>query len=164
MEWWWAVLLSLVGLKLVDVLWTASRGASAGVNSHGRTEEDPLLELFEAALDDRPDRVDALVRRGANANACVRDQTPLHMAVSHGSVGAARALLAHGASPNARFKDWTPLMLAARRGDLELVRLLVDHGAEIDASDDDGLTPSRIADAAGHSAVVDLLDEGRSTG
>ncbi|KAL2862632.1 ankyrin repeat domain-containing protein [Aspergillus lucknowensis] len=51
----------------------------------------------------------------------------------------------------------TVLALASWRGHVELVRVLIARGADVNAVDEDGLTPLWGAKAEGHSEVVDVL-------
>lgn len=70
----------------------------------------------------------------------------------------AAMLLANGADPNQpEPRGDSTLHVAAARGSLELVEMLVRKGAEVHRVDDEGLTPLRRAEAAGHEAVAALL-------
>jgi truncated hemoglobin YjbI len=83
----------------------------------------------QCASETGPEVVRALVRAGANVNACggVMRATPLHM--------------------------------AARRGYVEIARALLDCGAAIAARDSKGVTPLQRAVNCCRDAVVQLLEE-----
>ena len=68
--------------------------------------------------------------------------TPLHAAVSSGSVELTKFLIGKGSDVNALgevFKT-PPLLIAAQNSDAEIVRLLLDSGADIDAINESGQT------------------------
>ncbi|MEO8777937.1 MAG: ankyrin repeat domain-containing protein [Rhodanobacter sp.] len=90
-----------------------------------------------------------LLQRGADPfGPDAHDQTPLHLAASHGHGELLRALLACGCDPNARDSDQrTPLFAALEHGAgaLPLVRSLIAHGANPEAADTHGETPLGLA-------------------
>ena len=49
------------------------------------------------------------------------------------------------------------LMTAVRRGHMETVRALLSGGANVNAATDSGSTARMLAEAAGHSDIVDVL-------
>jgi ankyrin repeat protein len=81
---------------------------------------------------DGPEVVRALVRAGADVNACggVARPTALHMAARRGHVEIARALLDSGAAVNARDrKGDTPLQRAINCRKNGVSQLLLERGA-----------------------------------
>jgi truncated hemoglobin YjbI len=102
-------------------------------NVQGRGDHAPLYCVAnECASQTGPDVVQALVRAGADVNACggVTRATALHMAARRGHVEIARALLDSGAALNAldRRGD-TPLQRAINCRKTGVSQLLRDRGA-----------------------------------
>ncbi len=86
----------------------------------------------ECASETGPDVVRALLRAGADVNACagVTRATPLHLAARRGHAAIARALLDAGAAIDARdSKGDTPLQRAINCRKAAVVELLVERGA-----------------------------------
>jgi truncated hemoglobin YjbI len=102
-------------------------------NIHGRGDHTPLYCVAnECASETGPKVVHALVRAGADVNACggVTRATALHMAARRGHVGIARALLESGAALNARDrKGDTPLQRANNCRKDRVSQLLIERGA-----------------------------------
>lgn len=66
-----------------------------------------------------------------------------------------RRLVEIGVDANHRDNsDWTPLHYAARRGDVSSIPILVDAGADVEALDEDGISPL-------HRAIASLSGEVR---
>jgi hemoglobin len=101
-------------------------------NIRGRGGHTPLYCVAnECALEAGPDVVRALVRAGADVNACggVTRATALHMAARRGHVEIARALLDSGAALNARdCKGDTPLQRAINCRKKGVSQLLLERG------------------------------------
>lgn len=66
-------------------------------------------------------------------------------------------LLEAGADANVESLSGPIIVAAAVRGNADIVALLIDHGADIEAQNNDGLTPIVEAARNGHLAVVELL-------
>ncbi|MCJ1380862.1 hypothetical protein MMC17_003971 [Xylographa soralifera] len=69
---------------------------------------------------------------------------PLNCAAANGNEEIAELLLAAGANiqmPSVSNSNFTALHHAAATGQSQMIRLLIRHGAEIDAIDDNGITP-----------------------
>jgi truncated hemoglobin YjbI len=102
-------------------------------NIQGRGEHTPLYSVAnECASETGPEVVRALVRAGADVNACggVTRATALHMAARRGHVGIARALLDSGAALNALDrKGDTPLQRAINCRKTGVSQLLRERGA-----------------------------------
>uniref|UniRef100_A0A5K3FKB6 SOCS box domain-containing protein n=1 Tax=Mesocestoides corti TaxID=53468 RepID=A0A5K3FKB6_MESCO len=93
------------------------------------------------------DAVVALVRAGADVNACDRTgQCPIHFSVKDKFYPAVECLLMAGADPNKRVHLTTPLHIAAELGDSKLVRLLLLHGAFPSPTDARGFKPIDLVD------------------
>ncbi|MGH9838002.1 MAG: ankyrin repeat domain-containing protein [Blastocatellia bacterium] len=96
-----------------------------------------------------------LIERGADVNAVSRHPlgvTPLHAALFGRQIETARLLIEHGADVNARRggkgwprSGWTALHYAAGYGLIELIEPLLARSADLDALDDEGRTPLRVA-------------------
>ncbi len=108
-----------------------------------------------------------LISRGGNINAVSKHAmniTPLHAALFGGRVEAAKVLVAAGAAVTPRRggsgwprAGWTALHYCAGYGLAELVGPLIDRGADINALDDEGKTPLRVAIESNQLEVADLL-------
>ncbi len=105
-------------------------GVDPNIQGRGRT---PLYCVAnECSSETGPEVVRALVRAGADVNACggVTRATALHMAARRGHVEIARALLDSGAAVNARDrKGDTPLQRAINCRKNGLSQLLLERGA-----------------------------------
>src|SRR5690606_20013017 len=105
----------------------------------------------------------ALIARGVDLGAAHGGLTPLLAATRdswHGRPEAVMTLLANGADPRVRDQDGnTPLHHAARSSDPGVAALLRDAAAELEAVNDDGLTPLGSACAAGNWRLARFLLE-----
>lgn len=108
-----------------------------------------------------------LIAQGGNLNAVSKhamNVTPLHAALFGRRVEAAKALVAAGADVTAKRggsgwprAGWTALHYCAGYGFTELVKPLIERGADINALDDEGKTPLRVAIESAQQEVADLL-------
>ena len=107
-------------------------GVDPNIQGRGRT---PLYCVANECASERgPEVVCALVRAGADVNACagVTRATALHMAARRGHVEIARALLDSGAAANARDrKGDTPLQRAINCRKNGVSQLLLERGAPL---------------------------------
>lgn len=117
-------------------------------------------ELFAAIYANSPERVEAIIKKGADVNAtdeCGR--TALARAAEKGHTEIVKLLLDHGAHANTASGGigCTALMLAAGKGHTEVVELLLNKGADVDAINNCGRTALMEASREGHTEVVELL-------
>jgi len=122
---------------------------------------DGSTPLLWASYHDDIEKVDALLRAGANVNAANDlGATPLWAACQNGSEAMVRKLLAAGANPNlALLAGETPLMVAARSGYAGIVEQLLNKDASVSARGARGQTALMWAAAQKHPDVVKLLLE-----
>lgn len=84
--------------------------------------------------------------------------TPLHVAVSQGRLGAARALISSGADVHASDESGhTAVIMAAAFGHLQVLTLLLECSGDPSAANCKGGTPLHFAAAKGHLAAVKCL-------
>ncbi|HET7028127.1 MAG TPA: ankyrin repeat domain-containing protein [Candidatus Limnocylindrales bacterium] len=125
---------------------------------------DPPLDLHEAAIAGRADRVVAVLRSGVDVGArSVDGFTALHFAAFFADEATARVLLEHGADATAVADNASavaPLHSAAAAGNVAVARLLLDAGADPNARQAGGFVPLHAAADNGDDALVSLLLEG----
>ena len=80
----------------------------------------------------------------------------IHEAAFNGDIEAVKQHLAAGTDVNTKDDGWTPLHLAAYR-DKKIAELLIAEGADVNAKDEDGVTPQHLAAELGHKEIVELL-------
>ena len=80
-------------------------------------------------------------------------------AVNLGDIDAVKKLLARGAPINVKDKHLgrNPLIMAAMNGRAEIAGILLERGADPNATDMEGWTPMRYADAYGYEEIVEML-------
>ena len=120
--------------------------------------------LHNAAYNGDVERVDVLLKQGAEANEQWAGWgIPLHTAAKMGHTEIVRELIKAGSDVNARtttFNSWsTPLHYAAENGHTDIVRILLDAGSEVNAKNKHGSTPLHLAAGGGHLDTVRLLLE-----
>lgn len=123
-----------------------------------RTHPDDAL--FAAVWMGRPQEVRALINRGANVNAQLRDgTTPLSMAIHYEDLPVMGVLLDEGADTELKDRDGKTVLHAAveKAHSVAVVRRLLRHGADAGAVSSDGWTPLMRAANRGRPRVVDLL-------
>ena len=115
--------------------------------------------FFEAVESDRPEVVQALLKRGFDPNTPSPDLQPaLNLALQKGSLKVAEVLVAWPSVQVNRLNpsDENALMLAALKGHLRLAEQLIARGADINKT---GWTPLHYAATGGHVEVIRLLLE-----
>ena len=100
-----------------------------------------VIPLFLAAYNGQIEVVKFLIKNHADVNACCNEgQSCLLAAVCGGHTDVVCALVS--ADVNLQRDDGAfPLIVASHKGHIDIVKLLVDNGAEIEARDNEGITP-----------------------
>src|SRR5262249_36339128 len=158
--------------NIIEKLLKSGADANA-ISNEGETA------LMTASRTGNVDVVKVLIAHGANVNAkeSWHGETALMWAVSEKQAGVARELIANGAEVNARstvnkwerqntaeprekwlpLSGFTPLEFAARDGCVECISVLLEGGADVNATDEDGITPLLSAIINGHYDAAGLL-------
>jgi ankyrin repeat protein len=141
-----------------------------GVNSLNKNGGTPL----HAAARNQKDGVEAvelLLSKGAQVNATVFGNTPLHFAAATRAQKVAQILLEKGADVNARSQEgetplhdavsfpFSPYFYDYENEYIEIVKMLLDKGADINAVTNKGGTALDLATAHHHMKVVALLEK-----
>lgn len=148
-------------LAMMALLMIAGNIAAAAPNPLDR-------DLFQAVAQDNQERVQELLGQGASVHSTnILGLTPLHFGLTRNqnlSVQMVELLLENGADPNTQssLSGETSLHSAASDGRLEIVEKLLDYGADNQIEDKQRKRPAQLADDAGHNAIVELLETGRS--
>ena len=111
----------VAGVKAALAAGADIEGIDFSENNNGRRA------LNYAALNNRPEVIEALLAAGANIESQNRTRfTPLHHAAEKGSIEAIKVLLKHGANKRAKmYRGGTPQQIAEFRGHREAALLLV---------------------------------------
>jgi len=99
--------------------------------------DERLIDTVE--FDDRIDKIDKLIKKGANVNCKSTDgYTPLIYSIFQNRIRIADYLLKNGADINLKDNDGlTPLMWAAECNSFSFIQLLIDAGADWNLKDND---------------------------
>ena len=165
--------------SLVRPWWSLGALASAASPRPSRSPAAPRPQSPAASLQSEPDgttplhlavrrndteRVDALLRAGADAKAATRyGVTPLYLACVNGNAAMIEKLLAAGADANTALPEGeTALMTAARTGSVPAIKALLAHGASVNAKEGwKGQTALMWAAAENNAAAAKaLIDAG----
>jgi ankyrin repeat protein len=121
-----------------------------------------LPPMHKAASLNYDDAIVDLIEEGRNVDEPDgQGQTALHRAARMGHAEAARTLLEHGATANREdLFGMTPLHWAALTGSKGVAEVLLQFNANVSAPDSyaGGITPLRIAESMGYTALVDLFE------
>jgi tetratricopeptide (TPR) repeat protein len=119
----------------------------------------PDAELFEAIEQGSTNRIEQLLREGADVNARSPDGwTPL-LEAARGDIAVVELLLLHRADPNlASLHGYTPLMRAAGHGCEAIVEELLAAGASLDATDHRGQSALDMAYAERFPGTAAILE------
>ncbi len=134
-----------------DIAWL-EKLLDSGVSPDAKNKFDHKLADV-AAVQDRPDVLKLLCRRGAELSGALR------MATQNGNLDAARALLDLGVDVDDRSSPdgVTALMNAAAFGHDETVRLLLSKGANVRAKDSKGRSALQLASWGEHREIIRML-------
>jgi hypothetical protein len=136
---------------------------SIDVNARRGGDEDGFICLMAAAQNGHFDICRLLIDKGAQVKAKFSNgYTPLHYAAHNGHIAIVRLLCDHGADVEARTTlariGSGPLHLAALNGHISVVKELIEvRNADINARNDNGWTPSRVARSNGKADIVAYL-------
>jgi hypothetical protein len=136
-----------------------------GADVDERTDEEQTALLLAARRGHR-EIVRVLLENGADINAADENgNTALILATKARHKNVVRTLLSKKVDVEAADNQGrVALHHAAKLGDVRLLRMLVLAGANIDATDDDGNTALMLAEAAGHDAAIEYLEEVEAEG
>ncbi|KAI3382144.1 hypothetical protein SNEBB_011137 [Seison nebaliae] len=125
--------------------------------------------IFMAALKERLDVVEYLLKKGAHAN--IRNMfgvSPLLLAAESGNLALVTLLIDHGhadtnISPHGKLANetllagQTPLYAAAKKNHVKCAQKLVEHGAQVDICTLSGSSPLLVAVEEGNLEMVEYL-------
>ena len=136
---------------------------SIDVNARRGGDEDGFICLMAAAQNGHFDICRLLIDKGAQVKAKFSNgYTPLHYAAHNGHIAIVLLLCDHGADVEARTTlariGSGPLHLAALNGHISVAKELIEvRNADINARNDNGWTPSRVARSNGKADIVAYL-------
>ncbi len=122
-------------------------------------------QLFEAVTINNKDKVETLIKKGADAN-FVKEIGPwvkvsvLITAVNNQNIDIVKLLLGNKADVNWKdgFKT-SAILYAANKGNIEMVKLLLENGANINDNDGQGNTVLTAAKESKDKALIAFVQE-----
>ena len=143
---------------IVESSLTSAQAQDAVVNAQDATGRTALL--FAASIGS-VEMVRVLFTHGADENLSdALGHAPVHAAAENGHAATITALLASGAKPGVTTNDGSSvLLLAANNGHTDVINALwpARRDLDVEAADDQGVTPLIAAASAGHHATAKLL-------
>lgn len=140
----------LLSLLITGLTVSHLRGGQSHIND----------ELIQASWDGDVDKINALIRAGANVNfnnAAHPSCIPLTCGAKQGHIKAVQILLDSGADIDATDDShMTALMWASEGGRADVVQLLILKGADVNATHY-GQTALKLAAEKGHAHIVEVL-------
>lgn len=138
------------------------------MSSYGNTNNPTTIVLYEGATplmvaieENAVESIKVLLENGANVNATI-SKSKLVIPASY-DWKKANTINPNdpnsGLQPEYNTQGWTPLMEAAENGHETIVKLLLSAGAPADAKTSTGITAVSIAQKAGNTAIVQLLQK-----
>nr|XP_022908181.1 E3 ubiquitin-protein ligase XB3-like [Onthophagus taurus] len=136
------------------------------LDSSPEEEDFPGRLLHQAALWDNTELLEDLLAGGQQSFINSQDswgRTPLHAAAICENSRCLRILLNAGADPSVQCgpqgENKTPMHLCAEHGYAGNIKVLLQQGASMLTRDINGMTPSDLADKAGHTECIGILKE-----
>ena len=123
------------------------------VNTKDLTGFAPLV--FAASIGHK-EIAKLLIAKGADVNVKNSGKTPLDWAIKQNHTETAELLRKHGGKRGSELPLAT-LFEAVKQVDLKGIKDFLAKGADVNAKDEDGLTPLHRAALAGHKEIVELL-------
>lgn len=121
-----------------------------------------ITALYRAVEEYELEAVKILLHHRADPNHVVQTGwTPTLLATKLGNYEIIKELVRNGANTQTTCQPerWTALHIASQEGHRLVVRLLLDAGWDVNAQDTAGHTPLKLAETAGHEAVVEVLKQ-----
>ncbi len=140
-------------------------GELNGSDAKAEGHQNGKTALMAAARDADDDRIEVLIKQGADVNrANGNGGTPIMYAALSGKPDTVALLLRHDAHVDAVARNgWTALMIASVKGYVDVARLLLNRGAEPNRADIYSWTPLMRAVYENRSGIVRLLAAHRAT-
>ena len=136
---------------------------SKEIDLNGHQQKTGLTALHLAAVNDRTNMLEALLKHGANTEARESSElnsTPIYLASQFGKTLSVKILLEYGANVNARTENkWTALHIASLTDKYNVVETLLEHGADVDIQNELGETALSLASSSGHLRLAKILLE-----
>ncbi|XP_071818880.1 transient receptor potential cation channel subfamily A member 1 homolog isoform X3 [Apostichopus japonicus] len=134
-----------------------------------RRDKDNFTPLLIAASEGHTASIEVLLRFNANINATDKhEKTAIFWAAEERQIDALKVLLDHKGAKELIDKsdryDSTALHVASEKGFLAIIKLLLESGADVDAKNEDELTPLHMAAQNGHvNCILEFVKRDEST-